>query len=170
MLGAVSSVTVTAADRDAVGGACAECGGPLPASGDCWDRVAELLEIETIVLDGGEASLRAHFYAIGAYQLQHPSRLTAEALFGLRDRVAQMVESPIPVAMLRREVRRRTRGTKVTSGTPGSRDHVPGAWPTRWSMTAADVVARPADAYVASVGEWAATTVTELAGIPAPRR
>jgi hypothetical protein len=142
---------------------CAECGAPLPDSGACWDRIAELLEIEAHVLDGSESALRAHFFAISTYQLQHPSRLTPPTLDGLRTEVASMVAAPRPIAELRRDVGRRSRGMKISSGTPGDRSRVDPRWPRSWPMTATDVVQRPAEQYVAAVGEWAAGTVEVLA-------
>lgn len=140
---------------------CAECGGPLPPSGDCADRINELLEIEMQTLDGGEEALRAHFFAISTYQLQHPSRITAAARDSLRDKHRQMVETPIPIAQLRLTVRREARDIKVTKAQP-SRSDVPSSWPVTWPMTAADVIARPIDEYVVAVREWAVATQDAL--------
>jgi hypothetical protein len=140
---------------------CPECGGPVPQSGDCADRINELLEIESQLLDGSETLLRAHFFAIATYQLQHPSRMTAQAREGLREQHAQMVRAPRPIAELRIDVRRKARGVKVTKAQP-SRSDVPDDWPVTWPMTAADVVARPVAEYVRAVHEWAAATQRTL--------
>ena len=50
---------------------CPECGAALPADGDCWSRVNDLLEIElrALTLLDTEAARRAHFFAIATYQL-----------------------------------------------------------------------------------------------------
>ncbi|MCP2297489.1 hypothetical protein SAMN04244553_3382 [Nocardia amikacinitolerans] len=147
---------------------CAECGGLLPESGDCWRRVGELLEVEQRVLDGGEGALRAHYFAIATYQLQHPSRMSRVAAELLRSGVARMLDDPVPIAQLRREVRRETRGVKV-AGTPGDRSEVDPRWPTDWAVAAVDVLGRPDSEYVVAVREWAAVTIAALDAV-VPRR
>lgn len=143
---------------------CPECGEPMPEGG-CWTRVHEILAIEQYALAEvePEMGLRAHFFAIGTYQLQHPSRSTVEALTGLRDAVTSMVESPRPIRDLRGEVRRYVRGTKVgRKAPPGDRTHVDARWPTIWTMTARDIIASGVDGYTSTVAKWAAATVADL--------
>ncbi|WP_459957221.1 DUF5946 family protein [Nocardia sp. IFM 10818] len=153
----------------ATAGHCRECGAALPESGDCGDRIPELLEIEWRVLDGSEDSLRAHFFAIASFQVQHPSRMTPEATAGLRIQLTRMVRDPIPIATLRIDIRRAFHGVKVNNPNPGDRSTVDPRWPTRWPMTAADIVARPAAEYITAVGEWARTTADTIdLAVPGP--
>lgn len=147
---------------------CVECGSPLPLGGECWTRVHELLEIESHVLVdvNVEIGLRAHYYAIASYQLQHPSRSNLPVLLGLFGDVAAMLDEPRPMSELRRDVRRRLRDGQVSRiAEPGDRAHIPGQWPTQWTITAADVIARPEDQYVALVRGWAEATVTQLSAL-----
>lgn len=144
---------------------CPECGAPMPASGECWSRVYELLEIETRELahHDPEAAKRAHFFAIAVYQLQHPSRLTAEAATALREGVRTMLGAPRPIDDLRRDVGRFVRHTKVTRlADPRDRSHIDPRWPRRWSTTALDVIAAGDAAYVSSVAAWAEATTSDL--------
>ena len=144
---------------------CVECGLPLPGTGECWTRVHELLEIESRVLvhRDPETGMRAHYFAIAAYLLQHPSRSTQPALDGLLDDVTSMLHKPRPMCELRETVRRRHRGVNVSRiATPDDRAHVASQWPTQWSITASDVIASAEDGYVESVQEWAAATVAQL--------
>ena len=145
---------------------CVECGAPLPTSGECWTRVHELLEIETRVLPSldSESGMRTHFFAIATYQLQHPSRVTSDALTHLASAVSeQLAEAARPIARLRRDVGRAVGSGKVArQAEPDDRDHVDPHWPRSWSVTAADVVMRPDDNYPDAVAEWASATLGEL--------
>lgn len=86
-----------------------------------------------------------------------------EALTGLRDAVASMVESPGPIRDPRGEVRRHVRGTKVgRKAPPGDRAHVDARWPSTWTMTARDVIASGVDGYTSAVADRAAATVADL--------
>jgi hypothetical protein len=146
---------------------CAECGAALPAGGDCWTRLHELLEIETRVLPAlePEAAMRAHFCAVAAYQLQHPSRLTRETLDRLRTGVSEMTSpSARPVEHLRRELGRFAAGSKkvTRSAPPGDRSHIDQRWPTSWSVTARDVTQRPDPEYPDAVNRWARAALADL--------
>ncbi|MBZ2196211.1 DUF5946 family protein [Occultella gossypii] len=149
---------------------CSECGAVLPAGGDCWDRVHELLEIEARLLPGiddVETGMRAHYFAIATYQLQHPSRLTTAAVAQLRDGVRRMLASdPPPIDHLRRQVRGFAEGPRRVTrrASAGDRAHVP-HWPTRWTMTATDVIGRPDAEYADTVGDWARRTLDDLDGL-----
>ena len=138
----------------------------LPAGGECSARVHELLEIETRELPqhDPETGKRVHFFAIATYQLQHPSRLTAEAATGLREAVRAMLAASRPVDDLRREVGRRFAGqTKVSRrADPADRTHVDPRWPRQWSTTAPDVIAAGDAAYVPGVAAWAEATTRDL--------
>ncbi|MCA9879337.1 MAG: hypothetical protein KC442_16210 [Thermomicrobiales bacterium] len=146
---------------------CAECGAPLPPSGDCWTRLHQLLEIETRVaptLDP-ETGKRAHFFAVATYQLQHPSRLQPEALAALRRGVAEMLQpAPRPIEDLRREIGRTVGRVKVGRRAAASdRTHITAAWPTSWPMTAVDVINRPDAEYPQTTATWARATIEALA-------
>ncbi|WP_459549178.1 DUF5946 family protein [Nocardia sp. X0981] len=162
-------------DERAVPGPCPECGVEMPTDG-CWTRVHQLLEIEHRTLAGidSELALRAHFFAIGTYQLQHPSRLTAAAVTNLRERVASMVRSPRPIRELRRDMARHVRDRKVVRDAPADdRGHIDPRWPVHWTVTAHDVVTADDDAaYPDAVARWAAATITDLdraLGLPGHR-
>jgi hypothetical protein len=146
----------------------------MPASGDCWTRVHELLEIETRLLPGlePESGLRAHFFAIATYQLQHPFRVAADALAALRSAVAEMLaDDARPIAQLRRDIGRTAgRGKVGRQAEPGDRGHVDPRWPRTWSMTAADVVAVPDVEYPKAVVMWARKTVADLDEVLGPAR
>ncbi|MEU4476006.1 DUF5946 family protein [Micromonospora sp. NPDC023888] len=146
---------------------CAECGAAVPTSGDCWTRLHELLEIETRVLPSldPEAGMRAHFFAVATYQLQHPSRLTREALDRLHASVDEMTgPAPPPIARLRRDMGRFAAGSqKVTrSAPPSDRSHIDARWPVSWSVTAQDVTERAESEYPDAVGRWAVATLADL--------
>ncbi|MEU7799558.1 DUF5946 family protein [Micromonospora arborensis] len=146
---------------------CPECGGALPATGDCWTRLHELLEIETRVLPAlePEAGMRAHFFAVATYQLQHPSRLTRETLDRLHAAVDEMTgPGAPPIAHLRREMGRFAAGSrKVTrSAPPTDRSHIDKRWPVSWSVTAQGVTERPESEYPDAVGRWAVATLADL--------
>ncbi|WP_163542929.1 DUF5946 family protein [Occultella kanbiaonis] len=146
---------------------CPECGAVLPSGGDCWERVHELLETEARLLPGIEVGLLAHFFAIATYQLQHPSRLTGGAVTQLRDGVRRMLGSDRPpIAHLRRQVRGFAEGPSRVArrAAAGDRAHVP-HWPTRWTMTATDVIGGPQADYADAVERWARRTLGDLDGI-----
>jgi len=146
---------------------CPECGATLPDSGDCWTRVHQLLEIETRVLPGldSEHGMRAHFFAIASYQLQHPFRVGADTLPVLRDSVRRALgPSAPPIAHIRHEMgRHMTSGAKAgRMAAPGDRSHVDPAWPREWTVTAEDVLAGSEQDYPQAVRSWAASTVDDL--------
>ncbi|HEY9313197.1 MAG TPA: DUF5946 family protein [Williamsia sp.] len=150
-------------------GLCVECGAPLPASGECWTRVHELLEIETRVLPllDTELGMRTHFFAVSTYQLQHPFRVAADALTDLGSAVAeQLADGARPIAHLRRGINRSIGTRKVgRQAEPGDRGHVDPDWPRSWSVTAADVVTMPDDNYPNAVAEWARSTLADLGNL-----
>lgn len=139
----------------------------LPATGDCWTRLLDLLEIETRVLPTLELEpgKRAHFLAVATYQLQHPYRLTQESVDGLRAGVAEMTgPAARPLENLRQEVGKFASGTQkvARSAPPGDRSHIDQCWPTSWSVTARDVAEGPDPEYPAAVGRWAVATLADL--------
>lgn len=145
---------------------CHECGAPLPADGDCWSRVNDLLEIEIRALAplDLEVGKRAHFIAIATYQLQHPSRLTLPILERLRASIAEMLDpNARPIEELRRDMARVTNGSqRVRSRAPAS-DRLPVPhWPPQWTMTVMDVIATSDHAYPTEVARWAIATLSDL--------
>ena len=145
---------------------CPECGAALPDTGDCWTRVHQLLEIEGRVLASldPEDGMRAHFFAIATYQLQHPFRVTADALPVMRGALRDMLsDAPPPIARVRREIGRMASRSKVgRDAQPGDRTHIDPAWPRQWTMTAETVVTRPESAYPETVRAWALATQDDL--------
>jgi hypothetical protein len=145
---------------------CQECGAALPADGDCWDRVTDLLEIETRALAplDPEAGKRAHFFAIATYQLQHPSRSVLPILELLRTSVAEMLApNARRIEEMRRHMSRATGGSQRVRSrvSAGDRSHVPN-WPRQWTMTVLDVIAAPDDAYPTEVARWARATLSDI--------
>jgi hypothetical protein len=128
--------------------------------------VNELLAVEIRALAhlDAEAGKRAHFFAIAAYQLQHPSRLTLPFLVQLRTSVAEMLRPyACPIEDLRRDISRATNGSQrvIRRAPAGDRSHVP-TWPRQWTMTVLDVIATPDDAYPDEVSRWARATLSDL--------
>jgi hypothetical protein len=134
---------------------CPECGAAVPAGGSCRDNFHALLLLESQI-PGGPGAV-AHFFAVAAYNLQHPDsvNLTADALAGLRASVADVLDGRATLEEVRRRTRRAARRLGRVTGRPGD-DAVTwhrGAWP----MTVADVitVGADADAYADRVSRWA---------------
>lgn len=116
---------------------CLECGAPVSDDRSCQDNFHALLLLEGEI-PGVPGSI-LHFYAVAAYALQHPDTMnyTAEALAGLRQTVADVLEGRLTPDGLRRRVRSATNGsTRVTRrDSDGRIDWLRGDWP----MTIADV-------------------------------
>ena len=159
---------------------CPECGAPLAADETCTDLFNRMLELEWTVMaeiakdippdefqssGPGKAALRAHFFAVGTYQLQHPDRLEVPAVLGLW----RSMEEVLAGRATREEILRRGRETfdgptRVRRREPG-RDPRLGAWPSTWEMTVADVCAVPPSDYIATVRRWAETTAAAIRAV-----
>src|SRR5437588_4353795 len=89
---------------------CPECGAPVPDGGSCRDNFHALLLLEAEVPGAPGALL--HFYAVTSYGLQHPDSMnyTADALAGLRARLADVLDSRATLEETRRRVRRAADG------------------------------------------------------------
>lgn len=147
---------------------CSECGAPVPAGQTCQANFHALLYLEGEALGrsdsnaAGFAGPKAHFYAVAAYNLQHPDtqRLTVEALEGLRVAVREMLAGDIDIATLR------SRNTKAHDGasrvTRRSGDPVYVREDVIWTVTVEDVLAAGPSAYCDSVERWARSVVDAL--------
>lgn len=142
----------------AIDAGCPQCGAVLPADGDCWSRVNDLLEIETRALAfvDREAALRAflcHRHLSTATPIEtDPAHPRATAGRYRRDAGANRP----PVEDLRRDIARATNGSQRAArrAPAGDRSHVP-HWPGQWTMTVADVIAAPDAACPTEVARWA---------------
>src|SRR5262245_4722902 len=91
---------------------CPECGTPVPDGGSCRDNFHALLLLESEI-PGGPGDV-PHFYAVASYALQHPVSMgyTAQALAGLRGRLADHLDGRAPVGAVRRRLRQDIEGAK----------------------------------------------------------
>ncbi|MBP6016534.1 MAG: hypothetical protein KA586_07420 [Candidatus Promineofilum sp.] len=131
---------------------CPECGAPPTAGQACRDYFHQMLFWES----EDRTRWAVHHLMVLCYHLQHPSLYSAEGLVNARGLLTDFIERGLSP----QEVRRKNSG-QVASGardwTITARPGNQGAYdrPIRWTMTAADVVAAGAEAYVESVGAWA---------------
>jgi len=132
---------------------CPECRAPVPAGGACLDHFHTLLVLEATF--PGAAGSILHFYAVAAYNLQHPDSigLTAKALQSLRRNLADVLDGKLSLELLRRRVRRTADGpTRVRrrQGEP------PVDWYRGpWKVNVVDVLTATAASYPDLVEDWA---------------
>ncbi|MFN8375399.1 MAG: DUF5946 family protein [Anaerolineae bacterium] len=131
---------------------CPECGAVWSNGQTCTDHFHQMLFWEAERPELGVV----HHLMVLCYHLQHPSLYSPEGLaYGqqlLHDFVVKGI-SPAEVRQNRKgEVNSKNRQWKVTArpDARGSYDQ-----PVAWKMTAADVVAGGADAYIDNVRLWA---------------
>jgi hypothetical protein len=141
---------------------CPECGAPIPEGGSCRDHFDALLLLEW-QLTGIPDSL-SHFYAVSTYCLQHPDSMnqTAEALNGLRERIADALDGKATLHELLIRTRRFAEGAVRVTRRPGD---PPLSWRRgAWPMTIADVltVTPEAEAYAQRVAAWARSVCETL--------
>ena len=107
--------------RPPVSDRCPECGTALPAGGACHDHFHALLLLESQV-PGGPGSL-AHFCAVSSYALQHPEgmNLTAAALAGLRESLAELDVAQTCLDRALPRLRQHRRGHVHADNLPGPR-------------------------------------------------
>lgn len=151
---------------------CNECGAPLSKGGACKENFYALLYLESEAAAAadetlGERGQVAHFYAVGAYALQHPEGMsyTPEALAGLRRALADHLAGRASLEAVRRQVRDAAQGpTPVIRRDP----EPPVRWPVEsWPVTVADVLAGGVEGYAERAAEWARAvlqTLDEVAG------
>lgn len=146
---------------------CRECGIALAPGRACRDYFHDMLGVESEVpfAQGGEP----HFFAVGSYNLQHPSGFVPAALIALHRTIADVLAGQATVADARRRAGRGTAGaTRVRrdeSSTLSPRDEsLLRAWPTEWPVTMQYVIdGGPAD-YVTRVRTLAQSVVSTLDG------
>jgi len=138
---------------------CSECGARLTTEQTCRDHFHQMLFWES----EDPTCWAVHHLIVLCYHLQHPSLYSTEGLATARGLLTDFIERGLSPE----EVRRKNSGP-VASGardwTITARPGNQGAYdrPIRWTMTAADVVAAGAEAYVESVGAWARAVHTDI--------
>lgn len=138
---------------------CPDCGALWDETATCETYFHQLLFRET------EAPSRwvVHHLTVLCYHLQHPHLYSPEAVAWGKGALVDFLErgiSPQQVRQREREAVDSGRRTHKITGTP---DHH-GAYrqPVPWTLTAADVVAAGADAYIDSVQRWAESCLAAL--------
>lgn len=147
-------------NQDAMNTLCPECGAPLAAGQTCRDHFDQMLFWES----EDPSRWAAHHLMVLCYHLQHFSLYSAAGLAQARMLLADFLtrgRSP--------EEARRDNQALVNYGrrewTVTARPGDSGAYerPIAWTMTAADVVAGGAEAYVANVRRWSETVLASIA-------
>lgn len=133
----------------------------MPVGGTCQGNFHALLVLEGAV-PGAPGSI-LHFYAVGCYNLQHPDtmRLSAAALRGLAQALADTLDGRATLDEIRRRIRRSAAGParvlrRAADPAPAWRR---GGWP----LTVADVIAGTAAEYADRVTAWACSVRDTLA-------
>jgi len=143
---------------------CQECGALLDEGRRCSDYFSDLLALEWEV-PGGPGG-RAHFLAVAAYNLQHPSLLTREILTQLAATLSDVLAERATVADALARARATTDGPTRVRRRPGDPDHELAAWPTRWEVTVRDVCGVPPSSYLQQVHAWATSVDASLSAHP----
>ena len=136
-------------------GFCPECGAEKVMGKSCWEQLGAILAWEW-----QDSDLRAeHFSIVAAYNLQHSSLFTEEALANLRAIFIDHIDKGTPPRLLRRRMARMAAGQKKVLRDKGAQRTVSRQWPT----TIADVYLedRPENAAV-RVRKWAYSVRNEL--------
>lgn len=131
---------------------CPACGAEWRDGKTCQDDFYQMLfwEAENPAL--GEV----HHLMVLGYHLQHPHLYSPEGLSGAKQILINFVAKGLSPAeqrsVMRDSVNSKNRKTTITArpGSTGSYD-----LPVKWTMTAADVVARGSSQYIESTREWA---------------
>lgn len=145
--------------------ACPECGLTLAPGRSCRDYFHEMLGVESEVpfAQGGAP----HFFAVGSYNLQHPSGFVPAALVGLHRTVADVLAGRATIADARRCAGQGTAGAKrvrrdESSTLSADEEALRRAWPTKWPVTVQYVIDGGIAEYVARVRELAQSVVLTL--------
>ncbi len=138
---------------------CNECGATHVDERTCPDDFHQLLYWENEEPARGVV----HHLMVLSYHLQHPSLYSREGLAYSRALLADFVGKGLSP----QEARRRNRegvnsGKRDWSVTARPGDEGAYERPMRWTMTAADVVAGGANAYIENVRYWALTVYQTL--------
>lgn len=173
--------------------ACPQCGAALSSGETCTDLFNRMLAVEWAMIgalgasippeaflatEAGAIGTRAHFFAVGSYQLQHPAGLMAEALVGLHSGLRDVLAGWRQVADVRLEARRAYNGPqRVRRSAEEGRDPGLGPWPAAWPVTVADCCDVLPEAYAAAAQRLAEATVAAIDAVrtaapdpPRPRR
>jgi hypothetical protein len=138
---------------------CPECNAPLPDNTTCEDHFHQMLYWEAEYPEYGVV----HHLMVLCYHLQHPSLYSSQGL----DVGKRLLIDFLERGLTTEEVRQRNRA-QVDSGSRDwkitARPDSFGVYerPVHWTMTAADVIARGAERYVASVRDWAQSVFDAL--------
>jgi hypothetical protein len=160
---------------------CPECGAPLEDGETCTDLFNRMLALEWQAIgeagqgipaeeflatkSGGEG-MRAHFFSVGSYQLQHPDRLDPKAVLGLRNGIENVLSGTNTVEDIRRGAREIFDGPRrVRRRDTSTRHPALGLWPDHWPLTVADCCAVPASDYSAAVRRWAEATLEAIRAV-----
>lgn len=169
---------------------CPECGAPLGSGESCTDLFNRMLAVEWemigrlghgiapeafLATEAGAIRTRAHFLAVGSYQLQHPAGLTAAALTGLHRGIVDVLAGRRQVADVRLDARRAFNGPqRVRRSAEEGRDPALGPWPAAWPVTVADCCDVDPDDYAEAVRRLAEATVAAIdafrSAAPSPPR
>jgi len=146
---------------------CPECGAALATERRCEEYLHDLLALEWQIAGapGGEP----HLFAVGTYNLQHPSGFLPAALVELCRTLADVLAGRASVDDARQRARRADGSTRVrrhddTILSDEERQLLK-QWPTRWTTTVRDVCDAPADEYARNVRTWALSTVEALSRV-----
>jgi len=141
---------------------CDECGAAVPDGGSCRDNLNSLLLLEWQI-PGGPGDV-AHFYAVGAYNLQHARSMnfTAEAFTGLLAAIRDSLDCRATLEEIRRRARRGAAAAGRVTRRPG--DPEVDLLVTLWPMTVGDVLTVDVerDEYSDRVSRWARSVLSTL--------
>jgi hypothetical protein len=131
---------------------CPECGAQHTGDSTCETDFHQMLFWEHEDFSRWEV----HHLTVLCYHLQHPHLYSEDGLTNGIDLLTAFVRDGIPPSEIRRTSKDKV-NSKNRTWTVTARPDSKGAYthPVTWTMHAADVVARGADNYVASVREWA---------------
>lgn len=145
---------------------CTECGAPVPAAGACRDHFHALLALEWEVPGGPGEDV--HFYAVAAYQIQHPiaSNVAVPALDGLVATLRDVLDGRASIA----DARLRARAGAAAAGRVTRRegDAVPPKRVATWPIVVTDVLEGGVAGYRERVVRWARAVVDAVDAAAAP--
>ncbi|HEV8365247.1 MAG TPA: DUF5946 family protein [Gemmatimonadaceae bacterium] len=146
---------------------CNDCGAELAEGKSCEDYFHELLAVESQV--PGATGELPHFFAVAAYNLQHPSAFIPAALTGLRRTLADILAGRAKVDDARRRASEGAEGATPVLRRAGTvlsaqDEALLATWPRQWPMTVRDVYGVPPEQYVERVRLWAMSVSNALGG------
>ena len=136
---------------------CPDCGAPLADDEPCRAFFDRLLAHE---YDYPEAFGAVHHLTVASYSPQHPRGYARDAIQMWQQMIAESLDGlSTPADFLERARAHFTGGVRVRE--PGAEP--PAGWPTRWTMTAADVAGAPdAATHIDRVRQWSASVRSVL--------